>query len=320
MTVLLLGGNGLLGHNVLRQLLDRGHSVHALVRNVQSLHIQHPDITHFEGSFLNPDTLRQAAQGCNAIINCTGTTDMSLPHLDDYLPVNKEGCQRVAEVMEQLHIDTLVQVSTANTIGYGSPTLTADETLPWQPPFSQSYYAQSKKAGEEITLRLAQRHPDWHIIVVNPGFMLGAYDYKPSSGQLLQAAYRLPLMLAPRGGKSFVPVKDAAAAIVNALTQGTHGEKYLLTGENLTLRQFYRLQATTCGYRQCILPVPNTLLLIVGRLGDLLRALGLRTQVSTKNVRQLMVREYYTNLKARQHLSMPTTPVAQSIQDYFRSK
>ena len=142
---------------------------------------------------------------------------------------------------------------------------------------------------------------------MNPGFMIGAYDTKPSSGALLFAGYRKPLMVAPRGGKSFVHVGDAATAIVNALTLGHNGGRYLLTGENLSLQQFYRLQARVCGYRQWVIPLPNVLLALAGKLGDMLRFFGVRTQLSTRNVRQLMVREYYDNSQALTDLHMPQT-------------
>ena len=94
MTILLLGGNGLLGHNVLRQLLQQGHKVHALVRNPLSLHIDDfPDyktlLTVFKGSLLNDSDLDKAAEGCDAVVNCAGVTDMSLLRYEDYLPVNR---------------------------------------------------------------------------------------------------------------------------------------------------------------------------------------------------------------------------------------
>ncbi|MBQ2538661.1 MAG: NAD(P)H-binding protein, partial [Bacteroidales bacterium] len=125
MAILLLGGNGLLGHNVLKQLLQQGHEVHALLRNASALHtadFPHLESLHiFQGSLLYDDDLRKAAQGCDAIINCAGVTDMSLLHYDDYLPVNRDLCGRILQLMEQQHITSLVHTSTANTIGFGSP-------------------------------------------------------------------------------------------------------------------------------------------------------------------------------------------------------
>ena len=345
MKVLLLGGTGLLGHNVLKQLLQQGHEVHALLRSLPQLEILkahyrdasavlpsegchdsdgvcpisilNSQFTIYYGSLLDDNKLQAAAEGCNAIINCAGVTDMSLLHYDDYLPVNRDLCSRLINVMERMNITRLVHTSTANTIGYGSPLQPADERAPMQPPFSRSYYGLSKQEGESVLLQAAGRHSDWHIVIVNPGFMVGAYDTKPSSGTLLLTGYRKPFMVAPRGGKSFVHVADAAAAIVNALTCGVHGRRYLLTGQNLSLRQFYHLQAQVCGYRQWILPLPNAVLAMAGWLGDLLRLCGLRTQLSTRNVRQLMVREYYTNQRACRDLYMPQTPITQAISDFF---
>ena len=345
MKVLLLGGNGLLGHNVLKQLLQQGHEVHALLRSLPQLEIlgsQYLDasavpslegchnsggvcsfsipnshLTIYYGSLLNDNMLQAAAEGCDAIINCAGVTDMSLLRYEDYLPVNRDLCRRLVQLMERMQIKRLVHTSTANTIGFGTPSQPANEQAPMQPPFNHSYYGLSKREGEEILLQAGRQHPDWHIIITNPGFMIGAYDTKPSSGTLLLTGYRKPVMVAPRGGKSFVHVADAATAIVNALDCGQNGHRYLLTGQNLSLKEFYQLQAKACGYRQWIVPLPNALLAVAGWCGDLLRLCGLRTQLSTRNVRQLMVREYYDNAAARTELSMPETSIAQAINDFF---
>lgn len=321
MTILLLGGNGLLGHNVLKQLLQQGHVVHALLRKFSVLYadtFEHKDnLTIFEGSLLDDGALDRAAEGCDAIINCAGTTSMSLLHYEDYLPVNADLCDRLVLLMERHQIMRLVHTSTANTIGYGHKDDEADESSPIQYPFSRSFYALSKKEGEKRLALAACQHPDWHIVMVNPGFMIGAFDTKPSSGTLLLASYRKPLMLVPRGGKSFVSVEDVAVAIVNALTNGRHGQRYLLTGESLTMRDLYRIQARVCGYQQCLLSVPNWLLACLGRIGDLLRCCGVRTQLATRNVRQLMVCEYYDHRCATEDLKMPHTEISQAIQSFF---
>lgn len=321
MKVLLLGASGLLGHNVLKHLLQQGHEVHALLRNVSALHTQAFPSTHgltlFQGSLLDGNTLETAAQGCEAIINCAGVTDMSLLRHEDYLPVNRDLCGMLVAVMEKLNIHRLVHTSTANTIGYGTPSHPATESSPMQPPFSRSFYALSKREGEELLLRASSSHSDWHIIILNPGFMVGSYDTKPSSGKLLLTGYRKPLMLSPKGGKSFIHVADVAVAAVNALTMGQHGSRYLLTGQNMSLQLFYRLQAHTMHYRQLLLPLPNWLLSLAGRVGDMLRFCGLATQLSTRNVRQLMVREYYDNTAAVTQLATPQTPIAQAIPDFF---
>ena len=316
MNILLLGATGLLGHNVLHSLLARGHSVVALVRDGGTLPSD-PMLNVLRGSILDVAALRNAASGCDAIINCAGTTDMSLLHYDDYLPVNKVLVEYILQVMDEVKINTLVHVSSANTIGYGTPQSPGVESNDICAPFSASYYAQSKVEGEKILLWDAQQHPNRHIVILNPGFMVGPYDFKPSSGKLLMAAYKRPLMAAPRGGKSFVSVKDVAEAAVNALTMGCNGERYLLVGEDMTLRDFYALQAEVCGYSQRFITLPDFLVSLAGRVGDLLQWMGVRTQLSTRNVRQLMVNEYYSSDKARRDLAFVATPIRKAISDFF---
>lgn len=321
MKVLLLGASGLLGHNVLRQLLEQGHQVNILVR--QGSHVllsQFPhqnQVRQFEGSLLQAESLSRAAQGCEAIINCAGTTDMSLLRYEDYLPVNRDLCRLLILVMQQEHITRLVHTSTANTIGYGTQQQPANELEPMSFPFAESYYARSKAEGEHLLLQAATEHPEWHIIIGCPGFMIGSYDVKPSSGALLLAGYRKPLMVCPRGGKSFVPAVDVAAALVHALEMGQSGHRYLLTGESLSFKEFYQLQAAHCGYRQQSVQLPDSLLRLAGWIGDALRGCGVRTQLSTRNVRQLMVREYYNRSEAEADLAMPCTTTVQSVEEFF---
>lgn len=319
MKILLLGGSGLLGHNVLRVLLQRGHDVVALVRRQGSIRLYEGRWQEMEGSLLDYGVLRDAAEGCEAIINCAGTTDMSLLRYEDYLPVNRDLCASLVRLLHDTGIRSLVQVSTANTLGYGSRQQPADETAPMQMPFAASFYARSKRAGEQLLMEAAEGLPDRHVVIVNPGFIVGAYDFKPSSGKLLLAAYRRPLMAVPSGGKSFVCAYAAATAVVNALTLGRSGQRYLLTGDNLSLEQFYRLQAKVCGYRQRIVVLPDGLVRFAGLLGDVMRRLGIRTQLSSNNVSQLLVREYYDSSLAAKELSLPPDSIAHSIAAFFQT-
>ena len=315
--VLLLGASGLLGHNVLRLLQERGVAVRVLLRPGARLLLDAPEVVR--GSLLDAETLVRAAAGCDAVINCAGTTDMRLPREEDFLPVNRDLPVLLCRLLEQTGIPTLIHTSTANTVAAGTREHPTDESAPFGAPFERAPYARSKKAGEDALLAWAAAHPDRRVVVVNPGFMLGAYDAKPSSGTLLLAGWRRPLMAGPRGGKSFLPVCDAATAICNALERGASG-RYLLTGESLTLREFYALQAQACGYRQRFVALPDALVRAAGRLGDLLRRLGLRTMLCSTNVKQLLIEEWYDSAKAERELGLPHTPLADAIRAFFAGR
>lgn len=320
MKVLLLGATGLLGHNVLLRLVDEGHEVRALVRRSDGIRLPASGWHTVVGSVLDYATLCRAAEGCEAVVNCAGTTDMSLPRPEDFMPMNRDLCEMVVRMMEEKGIRRLVHTSTVNTIGYGSAGHPANEDAPMQPPFEGSYYADSKRAGELVVLGAAQHHKDWHVVVINPGFMIGAYDVKPSSGRLLLAGYKRRLMVAPHGGKAFVAVNDVAQAVVSSLTKGDNGARYIVVNSHgcMSVKDFYKIQSQVMGYHQTVLTLPNWLLAIAGRVGDILRVMRLRTELSSLNVRQLMVHEYYDNICGREVLGYVETPIEHAIADFHK--
>ena len=240
----------------------------------------------------------------------------------DYLGVNRDLCVRVIAAMKHHGIRRLVHVSTVNTIGHGTESHPADESQPMRPPFADSFYARSKRLGEEAVQEGMRDYPGLEAVIINPGYMLGAYDVKPSSGRMLLAAYRKPLMFAPRGGKAFVHVADVAQAAVNALERGVPGSRYIVVNSQacMSIKELYRLQAAVCGYRQRVVTAPDWLLLAAGRVGDLLRLMGVKTQVSTCNIRQLLVREYYDNHHGLCDLGFSETPIADAIRDFHSWK
>lgn len=299
MKVLLLGATGLLGHNVLQRLMTEGHQVVAVVRRADGIRLQQGNWETIVGSLLDYGTLQKASKGCDAIINCAGCTDMSLRHYGDFLPVNRNLCALLTKLLDDTGIGTLVHTSTVDTVNG-----------------VHSFYADSKREGEQLILKAAIEGR--HVVVVNPGFMLGPWDVKPSSGRMLLAAYRKPLMFVPQGGKAFVHVGDVAQAVVNALTRGENGCRYIAVNGYacLSIRELYEMQAKVCGYRQIVFRVPDWLLLAAGRVGDTLRWMGVKTQVSTCNIRQLLVRESYGSEPAVRDLGMPQTPTEVAIKEF----
>lgn len=319
MQILLLGASGLLGHNILKELVRRGEQVTIVTRKpIAETFASNRQVTIRYGSILDPKTLDEAAQESEAIINCAGTTDMTLLHYEDYLPVNRDLCSTLLDTINNHGIKTLIHISTANTIGNGDEERPGEEQNEIGGVFAASYYAQSKYEGERMLQHYAREHSERHIVILNPGFMIGAYDTKPSSGQLLLAGYRRPLMVAPKGGKSFVAVADVAVAACNALNSGENGQRYLITGESLSLKDFYALQAATCGYKQRIVEIPNWMVRLAGKAGDVIRRSGIKSQLATHNVEQLLIREYYSNAHAIKDLGLPQTPIWQAIEEFYR--
>lgn len=308
--VLLLGATGLLGRNVLQVLLERGITVRALVRSTLDV----PGVQVVKGSILSREDLLKAADSCEAIINCAGTTDMTLPSVEDFLPVNRDLPAMLCEVATLSGIKVLIHTSTANTVVPGTREYPSDEGSPFGPPYDKSPYAVSKKAGEDALLGYASEHPELRVVIVNPGFMLGAYDSKPSSGQMVLLGWRKPVLFVSRGAKSILHVRDAAGAIVSALERGEG--RYLLTGECLTLKEYFRIQARVGGYRQFCIALPNWMAGFLGVIGSTLRFLRIKTELYPHNVKQLLYEEWYSCARARRELGYTLTPVDDAIRDF----
>jgi dihydroflavonol-4-reductase len=149
---------------------------------------------------------------------------------------------------------------------------------------------------------------------VNPAFLIGNSDTKPSSGRLILMAYNKKMMFVPSGGKNFVSAKHAAEAICQALTHGKSGEKYILGGKNLSFRSFYQLQSEVGGYKQKIFVLPDWILKVAGKAGDMLRFAGIKTDVCTRNLNQLLIQEYYDSSKAEKALGLKKTVLSKDIE------
>ena len=312
MKILVTGANGLLGHHVVMELLERHEQVSIIVRSMENIYFDLQQVHVFTGDFIDYETLKKAAFGCDAVIHSAAVTATNLLHYSDYEKVNVSGSANVLRVCNELGINRVVFISSSNTIGYGTSENPANEHSPIQFPFTNSQYAQSKLAAEQLFFEASQL-PDKHIIIINSCFLIGGFDTKNSSGRLVKMGYRKPLLFLPKGGKNFVPAKTVAEAACNAITKGNNGEKYLVCGENLSFTDFFLLQKAVGNYKQLIVELPDWILKFAALAGDLLRKLGLKTDLSSINIRQLLLREYYSGEKAMAELKYKSADLKEAV-------
>ncbi len=322
MRILVTGANGLLGHQVVMELIKRKYKVNIIVRQKSNIFFDLTAVNIVTGNFTDYNDLLQAAKGCDAIIHIAAVTATNLLKYSDYHKINVEGTQLILKVAEELNINRIVYISSSNTVGFGTALEFGNESFPVKYPFTNSYYAQSKVESEKIIIK-ASETGNRHFIIVNPSFMIGAYDTKPSSGKLMLMGYKRRWMATPKGGKNFVSAHGVAVAVCNALTEGKNGERYLASGINLSFREFYKIQSGVGGYTQKIIEIPDLFLSIMGKIGDLLRKTGVKTEICTMNLSQLQIKEYYDNEKAKSALKLPDTDLEKEIKealDWFKMR
>lgn len=307
------GANGLLATNVIAELLTEGYRVKGLIRNPSSFRYgQHPHLELVQGDITNLQDIEAAMQGCNSVVHVAAITAQHLRRYTDYQDVNVTATSNLIKAAIRSNATKFVYVSTANTFGYGTKEAPGCEDLPISSPFDKSLYALSKLEGQSVVLSYQSKID---VVVVNPTFMLGPYDSKPSSGRIVLMGQRKWFLFYPPGGKNFIHVQDAARGVVKALEKGKNGEAYLLANENLSYKEFFQKMANRSGYHPLLIMTPRPLLLIAGIVGSILRILGVKTEVSLTNMRILCINNYYSNEKAVKSFGLSMQPIEKAIAD-----
>lgn len=309
--VCVTGATGLLGTNVILKLLQNGYSVTALVRQKSSwLGEENENLKLVEADLLCDISVYLTDMDC--IIHVAAETRQNLIRYDEYRKVNYEAVVNLFTHAELMGVKKFLFVSTANTLGFGNTAFLGSEKAPQIYPFTHSLYAQSKLEAEEYLLKNSK---NTDVIIVNPTFMIGAYDSKPSSGKIIFWVWKKKLIFYPKGGKNFVHVEDAANGVVNAVEKGKNGEKYLLANENLSYRELFKKVNRITRQNPIMIPIPNKLLSFLGLIGDVLRKFKIKTDLSSSNMKALQISNYYSNQKSIEELGVQYQPIDKAIKD-----
>ncbi|KYH05194.1 dihydroflavonol 4-reductase [Chryseobacterium cucumeris] len=309
--VCVTGATGLLGTNVILKLLQNGYSVTALVRQKSSwLGEENENLMLVEADLLCDISVYLTDIDC--IIHVAAETRQNLIRYDEYRKANYEAVVNLFTHAELMGVKKFLFVSTANTLGFGNTAFLGSEKAPQIYPFTHSLYAQSKLEAEEYLLKNSK---NTDVIIVNPTFMIGAYDSKPSSGKIIFWVWKKKLIFYPKGGKNFVHVEDAANGVVNAVEKGKNGEKYLLANENLSYREFFKKVNRITRQNPIMIPIPNKLLSFLGLIGDVLRKFKIKTDLSSSNMKALQISNYYSNQKSIEELGVQYQPIDKAIKD-----
>ncbi|MFS4473165.1 NAD-dependent epimerase/dehydratase family protein [Chryseobacterium sp. T20] len=309
--VCVTGATGLLGTNVILKLLQNGYSVIALVRKKSSWLGEENKNLKLEEADLSSD-ISVHLINIDCIIHIAAETRQNLICYDEYRKVNYEVVVNLFTHAELMGVKKFLFVSTANTLGFGTTAFWGSEKAPQLYPFTHSFYAQSKLAAEDYLLKNGK---NTDVIIVNPTFMIGAYDSKPSSGKIIFWAWKKKLVFYPKGGKNFVHVEDAANGIVNAIEKGKNGEQYLLANENLSYREFFKKVNRITRQNPIMIPIPNKLLSFLGLMGDGLRKLKIKTDLSSTNMKALQIFNYYSHQKSIEELGVQYQSIDKAIED-----
>jgi len=320
--VLITGGTGFIGAHVVRAHLARGWEVRCAVRaSSPSLTLEGLRVERVELDLGDPDAVARALEGCDAVQHVAGVFDVGPGGQARMRAVHEDATRILCDAAAARSTPPrLVLCSSSITLAWGSRTHPANEDTPL-PDLDAVYgratplraYLESKRASERIVLDAARR--GLHAVIVNPDYVLGAWDLKPTSGSLVVAMAKHPIPVYPRGGKCFVDAADCGLGHVLAMERARPGSRTLLGVHNLSYRELMTAIARQVGRRPPFLPLPRTLTGAVQGAAGLAERLfpGRQVGLDPSVLASMQADRYRDGTRARAGLGLPVTPIEDSI-------
>ena len=313
---LVTGGTGLVGNNVIRTLLGQGRKVRALVReHCDPRPLADLDVELTQGDLTQADRMQRACQDVGAVVHAAGYLHIGWTGLEKARAINVEGTRHVAEAARQSGAK-MVHVSSVDALGIGSADQPADEDSP-RVGKVECPYVISKREAEQVVLAEVEKGLDASI--VNPAYMFGPWDWKPSSGRMLLEVAQRFTPIAPIGGCSVCDVRDVAKGIVAALDRGKKGRHYILAGENMSFFDLWKMLAQVAGSSGPWMRAGPAMRIVGGSCGDLwTRFSKTEADVNSAAVAMSSLFHYYNSSRAEKELGYCRSSPLQAVQDAWQ--
>jgi dihydroflavonol-4-reductase len=320
MDCLVTGATGLVGNNLVRRLLEEGRSVRALVRDPHnSRALEGLALEKVVGDIRDRESVERAASGVKVVFHAAASLHIGRTNLAFVREVNVNGTRNVAVAARKANAK-LIHVSSVDALAPGNRDSPADEHTPDRCKVNCTYVVTKREAEQVVR---AEIDLGLHAVIVNPSFMLGPWDWKPSSGRMLLAVARSWAPLAPSGGCSMCDVRDVSEAMIRASESAASGSRYILAGHNLSYLEAWRRFARFTGSRPPLAALGPVVRHVVGFLGDVrARLTGNEGDINSASMKMSSQFHYYSSQRAQQDLAYRIRPLEESITaawDWFRA-
>ncbi len=308
MKVCVTGGNGFIGSVAVRQLIAAGHSVRCALREKSD--VQRLEGLAYErcpGDVRDAGSMRAAFAGCDGVVHLASPSswnDINSPLLE---AVVQEGTANVLAAAREAGAK-LVFCSSITAIAASSEPVVFDETSEFNLTDPRLRYAHSKHAAELLCRQAAAEGQP--VVTVNPGEVYGPNDKGfITAGNLVDFAKSNPVLVT-RGGATVVYVDDVALGIVRALERGRAGERYILTGENLTIPELAKLTLRLLGLSRPVWALPTP---VISAMTSAATALHIPLPFNASVIPYAVRYWYMSNRKATEELGVSFRPAAEAL-------
>lgn len=310
--VLVTGGTGFIGANLAARLVSRGCNVRILRRQNSDLRaIDGIDVEHRIGDVRDRRAVESAMKGCDTVFHTTAIVRARRSGNREQQEVNVLGTRTVVEACLATGVEKLVHTSSVAAVGYPEPGQLATEETEYNWSAASGYKLSKHLAEKEVYAGIAQ---GLKAIIVNPSVVLGERDINIHGGQLVLESKRGRIPFYISGGMNIVYVGDVVDGHIAAAQRGRVGERYILSGENLTHKEIFERTARLIGARPPMARLPLSLFKAGVKTIELMSALlGKDPWISSDLARVAGMYNWFSCEKAKRELGYSVTPFDQTI-------
>jgi dihydroflavonol-4-reductase len=315
MAVLVTGATGFVGAWLVRNLTEKGETVHVLHRKTSNLDdLKGLPFVSKLGDVTDAASVSSACLDVDTVFHLAGVVGYSKtarPLMDQ---VNIGGTRNVVEAVQTGRKPKLIYMSSVVAVGASFDRTPLNEDSPYNLSHLNLGYFETKKAAEDL-VREACRKGKIEAVCLNPSTIYGAADAKKGSRktQLKVAQGRFPFYTS--GGVSIVSVHDVIQAVLTAREKGRNGERYILSGENLTIKDTFDRIAALAGAKPPGIHLPNLAVKAIGKVGDMLETMGRKGPLNSENAWTALLYHWFDHSKARSELNFNPRPAQDALQE-----
>ena len=329
MRAFVTGATGFLGSHVARVLAEQGAELRLLVRPTSDLrNIKDLNADRVVGDLRDSASIEKALSGCEVVFHVAADYRLWVRGRDsgEMYRSNVEGTRGLIEAARKQGVRRVVYTSSVATMGFTSTTnkgSVADEESPVSLAEMIGHYKRSKFMAEQAAVEAARSGVD--VVIVNPTTPIGERDIKPTpTGRIVLDFLKRKFPAYVETGLNLVDATECARGHVQALEKGRSGERYILGGENLTLKQILDRLAAITGLKSPTVKLPYFFALAAGVVDETVtgRLLGREPRATIDAVRMGRKMMFVSSAKAERELGWRTVPVDGALRrsvEWFRA-
>ena len=322
MRVFLTGATGFVGSHVARAYAAQGAELRLLTRKSSNLSgLEGIAAETVVGDLRQPESLRNVLAGCDALVHVAADYRLWVPDPKEMYRANVEGTRGLLKLARELGVAKVVYTSSVATMGFKADGTIVDEATPVELDDMIGHYKRSKFMAEQVAIEAAQAGQ--RVVILNPTTPIGPGDAKPTpTGRIIVDFLNRKFPAYVDTGLNLVDVAEVARMHVVALDRGTPGERYILGGENLTLKQILdRLSAMT-GLPSPTMKVPHAVAMAFAYFDENFtgRLLGKEPRATVEEVRMSRKMMFASSAKAQRDLGFEVLPIYPALRaevDWF---